>query len=407
MARNLRPTPANKPGRAASTPVLPSCTESATPSQLRAWLTTPPSSEVASAWRRSPWPLKRAVELEDRALFRDWCEWGCSSSGGFMRLAKTSSLVEVLSHEARRRCLQWVLEDQPRDFSVLLGQLRANSQASVFHELDWPRILASPHLDDRTARRLATEALFGIEGAIPPVAALSRTGGKLVKDYELPDIVYSPTSRLTSPRSGWSFTFDPKSDRAIATRIQSLPDHTPLEFSPGQLASLGAFFAALALLDRLEAGTLNVPTKRGMCRNYETLFNGWNAAATPGKGVSQPSEIWVEQAVRLLAHLDFRSADTNKSTPLHVAHLSHWPKDANIQLLQQIVELRPAALSQKNKKGEVPNQSSALPIVLREWLDSYERRRQLDQTLRHQVARTEAIKEALNKAPAAAPPRRM
>jgi hypothetical protein len=366
---------------------------------------------VASSWRQSPWPLKRAVELEDRALFKAWCEWGCSPCGGFIRLTQSRPLVEVLSHEARRRCLQWVLEDQPRAFSVLLDQLRASAQTAVLHELDWQRILASPHLDDRTARRLASEALLGAEGAIPPAAALSRTGGKLVKDYELNEVVYKYKHPglfiFISSRSDWSPTFDPKSDHAIATRIQSLPHHTPLELSPGQLAALGTFFAPLALIARLDAATLNIPTKRGMCRNYETLFNGWNAAAAPGSGVSQPSETWVAQADRLLGHLDFRSTDTNKSTPLHVAHLSNWPTEANIQLLERLVELRPAALSQKNKKGEVPSQSSALPVVLRQWLDSYARRRHLGQTLRHQVAPTAAIKEALSNKPSAPTPRRM
>lgn len=408
MARNTRPAPVNKPGRSASTTVLPSCTESASPSQLRAWLVAPPSAAVAAAWRRSPWPLKRAVELEDRALFRDWCEWGCFPAASFTRLSQSRPLLEVLSHEARRRCLQWIMEDQPSQFSILLGQLRSSSQTSVLHELDWSRILATPALDDRTARRLATEALLGVEGAIPPAAALSRTGGKLVKDYELSDVlIYDGAATYPFGRDKSSCSLNAKCDQAIAARIRALPDHTPLAFSPGQLAAMGAFFAALALSDRQAAGTLDLPTKRGVCRSYRTLFNSWNGAAAPGKGVSQSSDEWVSQAKRLLDLLDIRSTDTNKSTPLHVAHLPNWPKEANMQLVEWLVELRPAALSQKNKKGEVPNQSSDLPVVLQDWLASYERRRQLVQNLRHQVARTDAVREALSKAPAVTPPRRM
>ena len=393
MARNTRPMPAS-PSRASNKEdALASCTQSAGPAQLQEWLRRPPSDAVARIWRQSPWPLKRAVELDRRDLFCAWVSWGCSPQGAFHNGTSSRSLVDTLSHEGRVRLLQWSLEEFPSSFSGLMSQLRLSGATQVMRDLDWNRILASGQWSDREACRLSLEALLGAETVLPLEPCLRHSSGKVGSSYDIQSFIASQCA--SRPGMSYSMTsgVEEKLDRTLAERFSRLSPLIPLDFNPGHLAINGGFFSTSALVRHFASRPVPPSYPRLACRDYELMFCSWKTLPRLASGaIDQDALIGLINDV--LPCVDWRKTDKKRRTALHAISMKTWPEAAMVHLLETLVEARPAALTQKDKEGHVPATSPAAIPFARDWFASYAKRRSMTQVLKHQVSQTEAVREA-------------
>lgn len=399
MAKNTRPFPSKSKPRSVETTLSPDCTTSASPNQLFDWLKSPPSEGIAKSWSTSPWPLRRAIEIEHRPLFRAWIDWGCNPTGFFGATspnALSRSLVNVLSEPQKTVFMQWMLEDYPGFASSLFSQLRQAGRLNILSYLDWGKILNSPHMEEKTAVVFASHAFLG-DADLPVAACLDRSGGRLGSKYDIRSVLSPDTFSFHASISR-------ERDVKIAARLDGLGAGRQLFISPGQLAAMGGFYSALALLKAIQEERVVAPLKRGEAEDFSLLFSGWSEAVEKSALPMAAKDV-CDAVELLLPHINWRQTDRKGCNVLHVFHLPGWPMEAKTMLLSNLAEFRPAALGQKDPRGNTPLQSTSSEPWVKEWLLSFERRLGLNKTLKNQVKQTQVVKEASRNTKETAPRR--
>lgn len=383
MARNF-----NKPGRNAPRPkqdVDNTSIENASPQQLEKWLTQPPSPELLRKWLGTPFPLKRALELDRKDLFKKWHEEGCSLLGN---LQPDKPLVLGVG-DRTKTFLEWTADLAPTYFYGLVTTLARESKRSILADLDWKKIPLDK-LPQQDLMKLASSSALGLIPNIDTVTLMKAVGGKMVQGYDLETIIHAaPYMR------SYHYAIDPQYDRRMSQAINNLPEGVLLDAEVGLFATRGALLTAARINeqimfnegDRVELRVIRKYPSKMWSRTIEA----WNACAS-----NQPEEEIIDAIDQVFDHIDWKRKDREGNFCLHTLSLNRWPDNAVEHLVKKILTAHPSLAEARNGEGKLPEQSEKNCQMANIHIGSFRKKNKLTQRLKHNVRQTQAIREALS-----------
>lgn len=385
MAKNMRAKARREIGRPKAE-VDNTTIDQASPRQLSDWLKNPPRKSLHQQWRNSPWPLRRAVELERADLFAKWVEHGCSPAG---KLGGFAIPLVRMTGAGTSRFIEWVCMYSPGHLVEVLEQLREDQMAQVYtRQVNWRKVLGAGMLNTRSVVELATMATLGMMEGLPVEDLLRASGGKISQGWGLENVLLK---YIDAPNGSRISAVDVRPDQKMAEHINHLPPGALREANAGMFATTGLLLSAQAVIEQINfnSGYSVGNPRKTPCRNFGHMFTQWNNS---GRGVEEAR--LVEAIDTVAPYIQWRKRDRLGRGALECLSITSWPEGAIQHLVDTIIKVQPPLAKQKNKEGLLPEQSEKNSEWVRSYIRAYKKRAGMGKILRHNVRQTQAIREA-------------
>lgn len=388
---------------------------------LNRWLTHLPDPK-AKGWGSRPYPLFRALQLEDPELFCKWLEWGCSLfvsqpfrpevESRYSNGMESSTIVVLM--ERNNEVLGYLAKHDPQLCVRALEQLM-KEEPKLLNNTDCIKLISSLHLPYQDQKQLVSALTL---------CALARGGadGNALLAFNKGELL--PEKGWVSDYMPMGFSYTPglfKDEVAAYGRINQLDTGllTAVDVTP--LVKLGAVVAAFALKEHLVVNdcvdNLVANRKDFSWQNIRQTLN-MSLPVQRSSWVSSNPQFkfsaaqWIEIFDSLCEDIiDLRHIDKNKENVFHFLCHVNLPIEVKIHLGTKAWESRPELLHlADDKRGlqksfvQLTEHANGDLATLRDTLLALESKAKMDNVLVHQTKKETAAK--LKEEPTDAPRRR-
>lgn len=366
--------------------------------ELTQWLTKLPHPS-ARGWAYNPFPLFRALQLENHSLFFKWLEWGCSlnSPDPFRNplARKVDSETHTITALFKKfpEVLALVANYDARSFEISLETL-VKEYPQGLNNVDLVKLILKSDVDNVLLSDMAMSAI--VHGGFSPNAFLKANNGSLrpIEDWANS---YTQTWDWRNSDRAAGVTLD---ERKICERINHIPADLLKAVDVAAFIDMGMIVAAHDLKQQL----IFNGTDDGITTIRKNSFSWAQIAQTLSHNL--PTSQWRYNDQKLFAFtekqwcevfdtvfediLDVRAFDRNKQTVFHFLHLCPaLPIDVRIHIARKAWETKPSLLTTVDKKVKKSfiqlTEGTACP--LRSAIDGWEISAKLNNILEHQTTK--------------------
>lgn len=371
--------------------------------ELTQWLTKLPHPS-AKDWTRYPFPLFRALQLENHGLFFKWLEWGCSLNSPDPFRNPLARTVETETHTITAlfkkfpEVLALVANYDERGFEIALETV-VKEHPEGLNNIDLVKLILKSGVGQVVLSDLAMAAI--VHGGFSPNALLKATQGDFCP---MQDWVGSYTDtwewRNSDRVSGVILE-----ERKICDRINHIPSDALKTVDVSAFIDMGMVVAAHDLKQQLVFNDIH----DGIITSRKNSFSWAQIAKTLSYNL--PASQWRYSDQKIFNFndkqwcdifdsvfediLDIRAFDKNKQNVFHFLHLCPaLPIDVRIHIARKAWEAKPGllTLADKKLKKSFMELTEGTTSPLRSAIDGWESSAKLNNILEHQTTK-ETIKK--------------
>ena len=364
---------------------------------LTQWLNKLPDPS-AKAWSHTPFPLFRALQLDNKELFFKWLEWGCRLTAPdpfrnpLARRVEAEERTITALFKKFPEVLSYIAKIDPIAFEMSLETL-AMEHPKGLNEIDLPKIIHQSGVDLATLSDMAMAAL--VYGGFSPNALLQSSNGRLEP------IAQWASSYTKTPEWAWGDEVRgvAQEEYKICERINQLPSGLLTAVDVSCLVDMGMIVAAHDLKQHLIFNNAH----DGLTVDRKKMFS-WNRLANTlsynlpiseryygnDRKFSFTDTQWKELFDCVFEDiLDLRQVDKNKQNVFHFLHVCKLPIEVKIHIARKAWETKPALVHMADRKLK----KSFMDLTqehggeLRQAVDGWESNAKLNNFLEHQTTK--------------------
>ena len=374
--------------------------------ELTQWLTKLPDPS-AKNWGHNPFPLFRALQLENPALFYKWLKWGCRLNAPDPFRNPLARTVDAETHTSTA-----LFKKFPEVLSLLAHYDERGFEQALEHVvLEHPQGLNNIDLVTLVLKSGVGEIAFSdlamaaiVHGGFSPNALLKAAHGELCP---IQDWVGSYTNTWDS-RTSDKLTGVMLEERKICDRINQIPADLLKKVDVAAFIDMGMIVAAHDLKQHLVFNDIHdgIITHRKNSFSWAQIAKtlSYNLPASQWRYSDQKmftftSQQWCDLFDSVFEDiLDVRAFDKNKQTVFHFLHLCPaLPLDVRVHIARKAWEAKPGLLTivDKKLKKSFMDLTEGTTCPLRNTIDGWESSAKLNNILEHQTTKqtTQKIKE--------------
>lgn len=366
--------------------------------ELTQWLTKLPDPS-AKSWGYTPFPLFRALQLENHALFFKWLEWGCSLNAPDPFRNPLARRVECETHTATAlfkkfpEVLSLLATYDERSFEQALEHVVKENPEGL-NNIDVVKLILKSGVDDVMFSDLAMAAI--VHGGFSPNALLKAANGELCP---IPDWVNSYTQTWewrNSDRVG-GVTME---ERKICDRINQIPADVLKKVDVSAFIDMGMIVAAHDLKQHVifNDSPESIITHRKNAFSWLQIAQtlSYNLPASQWRYSDQKrfdftDKQWCDLFDSVFEDiLDVRAFDKHKQTVFHFLYqCPALPVDVRIHIARKAWESKPGLLtvSDKRLKKSFMELTEGTTCPVRNAIDGWESSAKLNNILEHQTTK--------------------
>lgn len=365
--------------------------------QLTQWLTKLPDPS-AKAWSHTPFPLFRALQLDNKDLFYKWLEWGCrlSAPNPFRNpLARRVDVEEQTITTLFKKfpeVLEYVAKYDPMAFEASLDTL-VQEYPQGLNNVGLPKLIHQSGVDLTALSDMAMASL--VYGGFSPNDLLKSTNGRLEP------ISQWVSSYTNTPEWAWGDEVRGvvQEEYKICERINQLPSGLLTAVDVSALVDMGMIVAAHDLKQHLIFNDIH----DGLTVDRKKIFSWSRVAKTLSFSLPRSQNYYgVQRAFHFSDAqwkdlfdcvfediLDIRAVDKNKQNVFHFLHLCTLPAEVKIHIARKAWEAKPSLLTMVDRKLKKSFMELTQNIMseLRQAVDGWESTAKINNILEHQTTK--------------------
>lgn len=366
--------------------------------ELTQWLSKLPDPS-AKSWGYNPFPLFRALQLENPALFFKWLEWGCNLNAPDPFRNPLARRVESETHTITAlfkkfpEVLSLLATYDARSFEMALETV-AKEHPEGLNQVDVVKLILKSGVDDAVFSDLAMASI--VHGGFSPNALLKAAGGEFCPIQDWVGSYTQTWEWRNSDRVG-GVTME---ERKICDRINHIPADLLKKVDVSALIDMGMIVAAHDLKQQL----LFNGVEDGVATVRKNSFSWSQIAQTLSHNLPRSQWRYNEQKLFDFTDtqwcevfdsvfediLDVRAFDKNKQNVFHFLYLCpSLSLDVRVHIARKAWETKPALLHMADKKlkKSFMELTEGSVCSLRSAIDGWESSAKLNNILEHQTTK--------------------
>lgn len=397
-------------------PFHPRDAMNASEAQLTQWVSKLPHPN-AKEWRQWPFPLFRALQLQNPVLFGKWLDWGCSLTAAtpFRNVLKRMAELEERTITALMKkdpdVLHYIAQRGNRLEMEICLEVLSKEYPQGFDQISLAPLLHKSGCDDSMFSDMAMSGI--VHGGFNPNDLLVAVKGELrpSKRWALSYTDYAEW-RWREGTCGITQTEHKIYDRInhLETGVIKGVDVTPL-LEMGMLVAAYAFKQHLVVNDtveQLQVERKNLSWQRMADTLAYNLPHGRQMYSSAAQRFTFTSSQWIEMFDSLFEDvLDIRMVDNDKHTVFNFLHrCPQLPEEVRLHIAKKAWDTKPALVHLKGRRSQKSflELTEKTTCAVRQQVESWALLAKFDNTLRHQTNKNTTEKY---KGDVVAPRRRM